>query len=163
MMPKGSKTAPVPASLPDKTFVVDNGAYNIKAGYAPTVNESDHQTLSKCRLIPNTIVRSQDRKTYIGAQADQDITQWSEAVYRRPVECGQVVGWEVQKAIWEHSFLSKQATVDLRIDDPLQTTLILGEAPNVLPALQKNTDEIVMEEFGFGGYMKSNCEWIDTA
>ena len=39
--------------------------------------------------------------------------------------------------------------------NPEETTLILTEAPNNLPALQKNADEMVMEEWGFGGYMRT--------
>ncbi|KAI5294562.1 Actin- protein 6, partial [Ascosphaera atra] len=43
---------------------------------------------------------------------------------------------------------------DLRVADPGDATLILTEAPNALPTLQKNTDEIVMEEWQFGGYAR---------
>ncbi|RMZ90245.1 hypothetical protein DV736_g2521, partial [Chaetothyriales sp. CBS 134916] len=85
-----------------------------------------------------------------------DVTQWSEAVFRRPVEHGQVVSWEAQMEIWDSSFFNtKTAHKDLLITNPEDTTFIFGEHPNTLPALQKNADEIIMEEWGFGGYMRT--------
>ena len=42
----------------------------------------------------------------------------------------------------------------MRIASPEETTLVLTEAPNALPVLQKNADEMVMEEWGFGGYLR---------
>jgi actin-related protein 6 len=135
--------------------VLDNGAYTIKAGYAPTHAEEDNQTLSKCHIIPNAIVRTRDRKTYIGAQIDNEVTQWDEVVFRRPVEHGQLVSWEAQKEIWDHSFFDdKTASKDLLISQPDETTLILTEDVSIIPTLQKNADEIVMEEWGFGGFSR---------
>ena len=155
-MPRVTKAAArAPPQLPSRTFVLDNGGYSIKAGYAPSQPADDEQTLSRCNAIPNAIVRTRDRKTYIGAQMDKDTTQWSEAVFRRPVEHGQLVSWETQKEIWDQSFFDeKAAKKDLLISQPEGTTLILTENPSTIPALQKNADEIIMEEWGFGGYSR---------
>jgi actin-related protein 6 len=158
-MPRAPKAPPAPPSLPSKTLVLDNGGYSIKAGFAPEAGTSDEDALSHCHIIPNALVRTRDRKTYVGAQSDANVTQWGEAIFRRPVEHGQIVSWEAQKEIWDHSFFGvKSSAADLRVSDASQTTLVLGENPNVLPALQKNADEIIMEEWGFGGYSRLNCK-----
>lgn len=156
-MPRATKGARGPAGLPAQTFIIDNGEYSLKAGFAPAEQQDDSTSLSQCLVIPNSIVKTRDRKTHVAAQMDKDITQWSEAVFRRPVEHGQVVSWEAQKEVWDFSFFDdRSASKDLLITQPEETTLILGENSNVLPALQKNEDEIIMEEWGFGGYMRTS-------
>ena len=157
-MPRATKGARASPGLPAKSFVVDNGGYSIKAGFAPESEEEiDEQILLRCHVVSNSIVKTRDRKTYVASQMDKDVTQWSEAVFRRPVERGQVVSWESQKEIWDFSFFDERtAQKDMLISQPEETTLILGEHPNTLPALQKNEDEIIMEEWGFGGYMRTS-------
>lgn len=154
MAPRSSKaSARAPPTLPSKTFVLDNGGYSIKAGFAPVKVISDSETLSKCHTIPNAFVRTRD-KTYVGIESEE-IAQWGEALFRRPVENGQVVSWEAQKEIWDRSFFDdRTARKELLVKSPEETTLILTEPPNSMPALQKNADEIVMEEWGFGGYSR---------
>jgi actin-related protein 6 len=161
-MPRAAKAGSAPPALPRQTFVVDNGGFSLKAGFAPQGDESDETPLPKCHIVPNTLVRTRDRKTYVGAQAETDVSQWSEAIFRRPVEHGQIVSWEAQKEIWDQSmFDGKTAQKDLLVKSPADTTLILGENPNTLPALQKNADEIIMEEWGFGGYLRKNGEPLE--
>ena len=156
-MPRAPKEAPAPPTLPKQTLVLDNGGASIKAGFAPEDPEADDRTLAHCHVILNALVRTRDRKTCVAAQADKDVTQWSEAVFRRPVEHGQVVSWEAEKEVWDYSLFDKKtAPDDLHVAEPENTTLIFGENPNTLPALQKNADEIVLEEWGFGGYARMN-------
>jgi actin-related protein 6 len=154
-MPRAPKSTRSTPGLPPTTFVLDNGAYNIKAGFAPSSHlTSDDRALESCHAVPNTVVRTRDKKTYIGARSS-DITQWSEALFRRPVENGQVVSWEAQKETWDESFFDeKAARKDLLIKNAADTTLIFTEMPNAMPELQKNADEIIMEEWGFGGYAR---------
>lgn len=141
--------------IPQSTFVIDNGAYTIKAGFAPAAEATDSETLEACKVVPNCVVRSRERKVYVAAQI-VEITQWSDAVYRRPLENGQLVSWEFEKEIWDYSFFdAKTAPQAMFVKDPADTTLVLGETPNTMPALQRNTDEIVMEEYGFGAYMRT--------
>lgn len=147
----------VPSSqIPDKTFVLDNGAYTMKAGYASEYS-SEEEALSACASIPNALVKTRDNRIVIGAQLATHVSDWNEAMFRRPVEKGYIVNWEAQKEIWEQSFFEEKATArnkNLRIAAPEETTLVLTEAPNALPVLQRNTDEMVMEEWGFGGYVR---------
>lgn len=128
----------------------------------------------RCALIPNVIVRTRDRHVYVGNQT-RGIADWHEALFRRPVEKGYVVGWEAERAVWEHSLLSSRgagagggaggrlgsaaASGEVYCTDPGETTLVLTEAPNAPAQLQRNADEMVMEEFGFGGYVRCIGGW----
>ena len=155
IMPKATKPAPHDSLLPSSTLVIDNGAYSMKAGYAPDSPRPDSETLSRCHTIPNALARTREKRTYVASQLDAQVTQWNEATFRRPVERGQLVSWEAEKEIWDHSFFDeKTAQRDLLVNQPEDTTLILTEAPNTIPVLQKNADEIIMEEWGFGGYAR---------
>lgn len=145
-------------SLPEKTFIIDNGAYTMKAGYAPTFPppEDEDSALCPCNTIPNTIAKTRGNRIYIGSQLNTQVTDWNEMMFRRPLEKGYIVNWEAQKEIWEHSFFDEKTvrSKEMRIASPEETTLVLTEAPNALPVLQKNADEMVMEEWGFGGYLR---------
>jgi actin-related protein 6 len=154
-MPKATKaTTRESQFLPPSTFIIDNGAYSIKAGFAPSRPLTDADTLNQCRATPNSLVRTRDKRIYVASQ-QHDISQWSEATFRKPVERGQLVNWEAEKEIWERSFFDpKTAHQALLLKDPEDTTLILTEAPNTMHSLQRNADEIIMEEWGFGGYAR---------
>lgn len=163
--------------LPATTFVIDNGAHTMKAGYAVADTEGasetkrdiagqdgaqqDDQTSSSppCSVIPNALARTRDKHIFTGLDIATQITDWNEVTFRRPVERGYLVNWEAQRDIWEYSFFDAKTTARykdqrLHIPYPSETTLILTEAPNTMAALEKNTDEIIMEEWGFGGYVR---------
>ena len=130
---------------PANTLVLDNGAYSIKAGIVTTDVETPVP-----EIFPNCIARDRDKKTYVGSQLSS-CKDFSEIAFRRPVEKGYLVNWEAEKEIWEHEFFD--AKVKLHCDPP-ETGLILTEAPNALPALQTNCDQVVFEEFGFARYLR---------
>lgn len=141
-------------NIPPKTFIIDNGAYTMKAGYASDPSED---ALSSCTSIPNALVKTRDNRIVIGAQLTTNVSDWNEAMFRRPVEKGYLVNWEAEREIWEQSFFEEKVTTwnkNTRITSPEDTTLVLTEAPNAIPMLQRNTDEMVMEEWGFGGYVR---------
>ncbi|OJD20313.1 hypothetical protein ACJ73_08352 [Blastomyces percursus] len=152
---RAAKRAPSLPPLPSKTFIIDNGAYTMKAGYAPE-QPSAEPPLNSCLAIPNALARTRDKRVYIGTQLSTHIWDWNEAIFRRPVEKGYVVSWEAQKEIWDHTFFDEGTArnPEVRCADPENTTLIFTEAPNAMAALQKNADEIIMEEWGFGGYLR---------
>ncbi|KAI0997903.1 Actin-related protein 6 [Podosphaera aphanis] len=129
-----------------KTLVVDNGAYSIKAGFAAPATSSPPPP----RLIPNCIARDRDKRVFIGSQL-ATCQFFSEMVVRRPVEKGYVVDWEAQREIWDLEFCDVTAPLHC---DPAETGLVLTEAPNALPVLQTNCDQIVFEEFGFARYLR---------
>ncbi|KAM3077748.1 Actin-related protein 6 [Clarireedia jacksonii] len=141
----GNRKATVSEQVsPAKTLVVDNGAYTIKAGF------SSPESTDTPRIIPNCMARDRDKKVYIGSQLE-NCKDFGEIVFRRPVEKGYLVNWEAEKEIWEHEFFDKKAPLHC---DPRDTGLILTEAPNALPALQTNCDQMVFEEFGFASYYR---------
>ncbi|KAJ5348309.1 uncharacterized protein N7506_001562 [Penicillium brevicompactum] len=140
--------------LPESTFIIDNGAYMMKAGYASTLPPSE--AVTACSQVPNTLVKTRDNKVVIGSQLST-VTDWNEAMFRRPVEKGYIVNWEAEREIWDQTFFDENAAAgnkNLKIENPEDTTLILTEAPNAMPILQRHTDEMVMEEWGFGGYTR---------
>lgn len=110
MPPKGSKKSA--AAPPNKTLVLDNGAYTIKAGLVST---SASPTCDDCRVMPNCIARStRDKRTYMASELDA-CKDFGELAFRRPVEKGFIVNWEAEKAIWEHEFMSEAAGEGLRV------------------------------------------------
>ncbi|TVY62320.1 Actin-related protein [Lachnellula suecica] len=135
-------SGPVP---PARTLVIDNGAYTIKAGFSsPSI---DAPTPS---IIPNCLARDRDKKVYVGSELSK-CRDFGEIAFRRPVDKGYVVNWEAQKEIWEHEFFDDKAPLHC---EPKDTGLILTEAPNALPQLQLNCDQVVFEEFGFASYYR---------
>jgi hypothetical protein len=101
MPPKGSRKSA--AAAPNKTLVLDNGAYTIKAGIVSSASEN--LSYDDCRVIPNCIARStRDKCSYIGSELDA-CKDFGELAFRRPVEKGFIVNWEAEKAIWEHEFM----------------------------------------------------------
>ncbi|KZF22792.1 actin family protein [Xylona heveae TC161] len=134
-------------ALPERTLVVDNGGYTIKAGYATTETPDASK---ECHVIPNCMTRSRDKKIWIGAQLDK-CRDFGEMAFRRPVEKGYPVNWEAEKEIWDHSLFDKKGAIKC---DPHDTNLILTEAPNALPILQTNCDQIIFEEYEFASYYR---------
>ncbi|KAI0401083.1 actin family [Xylaria palmicola] len=144
MAPARKSKAPRPPPLAT-TLVVDNGGSTIKAGFA-----TDHAADDKPRIIPNCLARDRDGRTYVASETVQCV-DFSEAVFRRPVEKGFIVNWEVQREIWDRELLDHKAP---RPCDPAETRLLLAEPPNALPILQANCDQMVFEEFGFASYCR---------
>lgn len=102
-MPRHPK--PPPANpLPEKTLVIDNGAFTIKAGFA----QPSPDPAKDCRVIPNCIARGRDKRIWVGVQLDH-CKDFGEMAFRRPVEKGYLVNWEAEKEIWENSFFDKDA------------------------------------------------------
>ena len=136
---------------PTRTLVVDNGAYTIKAGFSSTHTDTP-------RLIPNCIARDRERKIYIASELDK-CKDFGDIAFRRPVEKGYIVNWEAEKEIWEHEFFDAKAPLHC---DPTETGLLLTEAPNALPALQSNCDQVIFEEFQFASYYRCLGEFKFT-
>lgn len=111
-MPRATKAETSRAK--DKTLVIDNGAYTIKAGFA-----SESPDVEDCKVIPNCIVRDSDRRVWVGSQLEQ-CKDFRELAFRRPVDKGYLVNWESEKAIWSQSFFSSGA--DLKVYDRTNTS-----------------------------------------
>ncbi|KAF1820982.1 actin-related protein, ARP6 class [Dissoconium aciculare CBS 342.82] len=139
-----------------KTLVLDNGSHTIKAGFSAPGVEPD---LKDCHVIPNCIARSQrDKRTYIAAELDECI-DFGELQIRRPVERGYIVNWEGEKAIWDRTILDSQSPVHC---DPSECNLLLTEAPNAPSAVQRNSDEMVFEEYEFASLYRTTAPMLNA-
>ncbi|KAL8725301.1 MAG: hypothetical protein Q9166_007450 [cf. Caloplaca sp. 2 TL-2023] len=131
--------------LPNRTLVVDNGAYTIKAGYS-----SSTPSLDDCHAVLNCLARERDKKVWVGSEIET-VKDFGEVAFRRPVEKGYLVNWEAEKAIWDSTFLVGKSKLHC---DPHDTNLILTEAPNTPAALQTNCDQVIFEEYEFASYSR---------
>lgn len=138
-----AKVSAPPAKLTN-TLVLDNGAYTLKAGFIVD------GVFDAPEVIPNCIARDRTRKIYVASELEK-CTDFGEIRFRRPVEKGFIVNWEVQSEIWDYEFFGSKATFPC---DPTETRLVLAEPPNGLPVLQSNCDQIVFEEYGFESYYR---------
>lgn len=102
-MPRQSQTADA-AGIKATTLVIDNGGYTMKAGFVSTATPH----LQDCHIIPNCVARDSDRKIWIASELEQ-CKDFREMTFRRPVEKGFVVQWDVEKAIWNSSFFSSSS------------------------------------------------------
>jgi len=76
--------------MPQRTLVIDNGSYTIKAGFARANSSYDD-----CHIIPNCIARSRDRRVLVGTQLES-CRDYGGMAFRRPVEkvrSSQFLGW----------------------------------------------------------------------
>lgn len=143
-MASGRKAKSSTSGSPKTTLVLDNGADTLKAGLV----RDGH--IDEPRIIPNYIVRDRARKVYVASEIEK-CRDFGELQFRRPVEKGFVVNWEVQKEIWDRELFDKNAPTKC---DPAETRLILGEPPNGIPILETNCDQIIFEEYGFASYYR---------
>ncbi|CAN0918261.1 Actin-related protein 6, partial [Linum grandiflorum] len=118
--------------------VLDNGGGLIKAGHA---GDSDPTT-----VIPNCLYRPLSSKKFIhpsplnpSSATTEDLTS---AAVRRPIDRGYLINPELEREIWSHLFSL------LRISPP-NSGLLLTEPLFSLPSIQRSTDELVFEDFGF--------------
>ncbi|KAI9703510.1 MAG: Actin- protein 6 [Bogoriella megaspora] len=149
MPPRQPKPATSP--LPPRTLIVDNGASTLKAGYTLPTDSHNPSTENDCHTIPNCITRSRTKRIYVGASLSQ-CADYGEMSFRRPMEKGYTVNWECEKEIWEQTFFDEEKAVSgLKVEDPGETAVVVTEAPNAPNALQGNIEQVLFEEFGFGG------------
>lgn len=121
----------------------------MKAGFSSAAGPE------QCRVIPNCMARDREKHVFVGSQLEK-CKDFGDIVFRRPVEKGYLVNWEAEKEIWEHEFFEDKAPLHC---EPSETGLILTEAPNALPVLQTNCDQVVFEEFRFASYFRCPGRW----
>lgn len=133
-------------------LVVDNGSYNIKAGFGSAEEPTRFR---------NTLARSRDGRIHISNDYIDQTQHYSGLMFKRPFDQGHLTTWEVEKPIWDYCF----DHLDKADFEPLNHSLVLTETPFQLPQLSINTDQIVFEEFGFGHYYRctpaSLVPWLD--
>ncbi|XP_010241542.1 PREDICTED: actin-related protein 6 isoform X2 [Nelumbo nucifera] len=115
--------------------VLDNGGGLCKAGIGGDRDPS--------AVVPNCLGRPSSSKKWLVAdqlQACEDLTSVS---LRRPFDRGYLINPDLEKEIWDRIFRSL-----LRVD-PTASSLLLVEPLFNLPSIQRSTDELVFEDFGF--------------
>ena len=100
---------PLERVLPNQTLIIDNGAHTMKAGFATT-----EPCPEDCQAIPNCLAKDRGKRVWVGAQLEK-CNDFGEIAFRRPVEKGYLVNWEAEKAIWDHTFLEKNAKLTVLI------------------------------------------------
>ena len=172
-MPRVAKRSVGNQQLPNRTLVVDNGAYTIKA----SVSGGTEDASSDYHTVPNCIARGPDgprsMRTYVGDQLET-CKDFAEMVFRRPVENGYLVNWDGELDIWKQAFFNggsildvspwigssygfiEQSQADWVKCNPQETNLLLTEAPNCPQALQQNTDQILFEELEFASVYRTS-------
>lgn len=126
------------------TIIIDNGSHEIKIGHS----SSD---VGSIKTLQNSIIRTKDKRLLISNQLST-INDISGVQFKRPIERGQLVSWEVEKMIWDYAFESTDA--GLNIDTFHDKDLILSETPFTIPQMSQNTDQVVFEEYGFSSLYK---------
>ncbi|EIW68065.1 hypothetical protein TREMEDRAFT_40155 [Tremella mesenterica DSM 1558] len=122
-------------------LILDNGAYNIKAGFAGVDWEP--------RIYPNSIARSRgDKKVYVGDEVDS-CRDLSGIVYRRPFERGMLVSWDAEKIIWDRLFSSDVMNMTCP-----ETSLLVTEPYFNLPNIAETYDQMIFEEWEFQSYFR---------
>ncbi|KAH3675466.1 hypothetical protein WICMUC_002755 [Wickerhamomyces mucosus] len=127
------------------TLIIDNGSYEIKVGYAGG-------DISDIKILQNSLIKTKDKRLLISNQLNT-INDISGIQFKRPIEKGQLVSWEMEKWIWDYAFESTD--VGLNVETFNDKNLILSEAPFTMKHLSQNTDQVIFEEFGFQSLYKS--------
>jgi actin-related protein 6 len=111
------RAKPPERKIADQTLVLDNGAYNIKAGFVTDNPDAEKD----CHLIPNCLARTRDKRIWIGSQLE-NCKDFGEVAFRRPVEKGYLVNWESEQEIWNTVLGDKDSKIKVsmlhsRIDE----------------------------------------------
>ncbi|WVQ75999.1 actin-like protein ARP6 [Cryptococcus sp. DSM 104548] len=124
-------------------LILDNGAYNIKAGFSGI--DWDPRITS-----PNSIARSRtEKKVYVGDEID-GCRDLSGVVYRRPFEKGMLVNWDAERLIWDRLFSPSVLDVN-----PQETSLLVTEPYFNIPNIAETYDQMVYEEWEFQSYFRT--------
>ncbi|KAK9450890.1 actin family [Limtongia smithiae] len=132
-----------PPAQPKDTFVIDNGAYEIKAGFARQNTPVQFQ---------NCVARGHDRRGYIGDQLSTQCNDYSGLIVRRPFEKGHLTNWESENAIWNRLLFSldaKDTKQSSFVVNPSEAALIVTEPLLHLPTCSANLDQMIFEEYCF--------------
>lgn len=135
--------------MDSQVFVLDNGAYTEKAGFA-SQNEP--------RLIPNCITKakSERRRQFIGDQID-DCKDVSGLFYILPFQKGLLVNWEVERTIWDYTFGRDVFNVD-----STNTCLIITQPLFSFTSIIEGMNEMFFEEYQFDSLLQINATTLSS-
>ncbi|GBF91703.1 hypothetical protein Rsub_04007 [Raphidocelis subcapitata] len=137
---------------PQRVLVMDNGAGNIKLGWAG--EDKPRMVFPNCTAKPKG-----ERQVYVG-DALLDAKDIMSLNMRRPFDRGYMVQWDVEKEIWARAFKSAKLSEGRGRWDPASAGLLLTEPIFNFPAVQAATEEMVFEQFGFRSLFTAPAPWF---
>ncbi|KAL2645509.1 hypothetical protein R1flu_013096 [Riccia fluitans] len=123
--------------------VLDNGAGFCKAGIGGEADPS--------LVMPNCMARPRSAKKWVVGDQISEVQDIQGIAIRRAMDRGYLINPDTEKEIWDRIFKTH-----LKIR-PSECSLLLVEPLFNLPAIQKSTDEIIFEEFGFQSLYVGNA------
>lgn len=123
--------------------VLDNGAGYCKAGMAGQTEPT--------AVVPNCLARPRSAKKWLVADQLQECVDIQSIAIKRPMDRGYVISPDVEREIWDRIFKTH-----LKIN-PAESGLMLVEPLFTLSSIQKATDELVFEDFGFQSFCVGNA------
>jgi actin-related protein 6 len=132
--------------------VMDSGGESVRAGLvvsgSPAHISCDRFTAESTDFfsMPNCTVRGKRGGHVLGELLDT-FRDHSCLNFRRPVERGIVVDWELERTIWARA-------IERLGVNPKVSSLVLTEPPLLPPAAQRATTEVVFEHFGFASHYR---------
>jgi actin-related protein 6 len=162
-----------------KTLILDNGAYEIKAGFAGSqpsyqIFRPSLTVLSVCySLVPNCIARSKgDRRVYVGDQL-RNCKDYGALAFKRPFDRVHLSSLSIlmtgvfdelgdgedgvghYPVRWRETGTPPNEWFVMGEIEPAETSLLVTEPPLDLPVLQASYDQMVFEEFEFHSYCRT--------
>ncbi|TRY75044.1 hypothetical protein TCAL_07010 [Tigriopus californicus] len=133
----------MPVASVSSTFVLDNGACSLKAGYS---------SWSSPNVIPNSITKakSEKRRIFIGNQIDE-CRDLSSLYFMLPFQKGYLTNWDYQKQIWDYMY-GKQC---LNVDTPSKNLVFTEPYFNFL-SIQEGLSELFFEEYRFKNVFRTH-------
>ena len=90
----------------------------------------------------------------MGDQID-DFVDFSSILYRRPFDKGYMINPSLEEEIWERIF--GKHVLDIQC---AESTLLLSEAPLNFQQMQRASDEMVFEQFGFAAHCRASSPFL---
>jgi len=133
----------------EKTLVVDNGAYSIKAGYSQAAAP---------KIFPNAIMKAKNerKRIFISSQIEE-CKDLSSLYYALPFQKGYLVNWDVQHQVWDYVFGKDGLKVDFD-----ETRLILTEPMFDFGSVSDSLDEVIFEEYQFHSALRANAPTLSA-
>lgn len=130
------------------TLVIDNGGYQIKAGY---------DSFEEPIIISNCTAKVNKSMQYLISEQIHQYSQNSSLLhFIRPFDRGYLNNWQCEIEVWNYLFQLQQFK-DMQISD---TSLIVTEPLLNLNTLQNDYNEVIFEYFGFKEYLRRPSPWF---
>lgn len=99
-----------------------------------------------CRVFPNAVAKISGSNKKVVGQEILEITDVSSMNFKRPVDRGYVVNWELQKEVWSHGL--KVLLKDMKSTGDVGG-IVVSEPYMNLPSMHESLRNLLMEEMKF--------------